>query len=82
MLPLSLEGRRIQEETTHPLVIVATDGLLLRKGDGLAFPARYDTVVNRGVEASLLFERAEWVQIELSGGEVGWVPSDAVLIDR
>jgi len=82
ILPLSAESRRLQEDTLHPLVVVAKDGVLLRKGDGAAFPVRYDTPVNRGVEARLLFERAGWVQIELGSGEIGWVPNDVVLIDR
>ena len=30
----------------------------------------------------LLFARGDWVQIELVGGEVGWVPRGLVLVDR
>ena len=69
-------------EDARPLVVIAEDGVLLRKGDGLAFPPRYDTVVNRGVEARLLFERDDWAQVELAAGEVGWVPREYVLVDR
>jgi hypothetical protein len=75
-------ARSVGAEDTHPLVVVAEDGVLLRKGDGLAFPPRYDTVVNRGVEARLLFEREGWMQIELATGEVGWVAREYVLVDR
>jgi hypothetical protein len=75
-------ARSAAADDSHPLVVIAEDGVLLRKGDGLAFPPRYDTVVNRGVEARLLFERDEWVQIELAAGEVGWVPREYVLVDR
>jgi hypothetical protein len=71
----------VQQQETHPLVVIARDGVLLRRGDGLRFPLRYETPVNRGVEARLLFERGAWVQIELAGGEIGWVPRDYVLID-
>jgi hypothetical protein len=39
-------------------------------------------VVNRGVEARLLFEREGWAQIELAAGEVGWVPREYLLVDR
>ena len=53
-----------------------------RKGDGLAFPPRYGAPLNRGVEARLLFERGDWLQIELSGGEVGWVPRAYALVDE
>jgi hypothetical protein len=66
----------------RPVVVIAQDGVLLRKGNGLAYPRRHETPLNRGVEARLLFQRGEWAQIELSGGETGWVPRGYVLIDR
>jgi hypothetical protein len=78
-LMLRAEERRESEE--HPLVVIARDGVLLRRGNGVAFPPRYDTLVNRGVEGRLLFERGGWVQIELSGGEIGWVRRETVLVD-
>jgi hypothetical protein len=68
---VTLRGER--EESTHPVVVIVEDGVLLLKGNGVNFPPRYDTPVNQGVEARLLFERDGWLQIELSGGEVGWV---------
>jgi len=73
--------REKQDENAHPLVVIARDGVLLRRGDGAAFPTRYDTPLNRGIEARRLFERGGWMQIELSGGEVGWLPREAVLVD-
>jgi len=69
------------QETARPIVVIADDGVLLRKGDNLQFPPRYQTPVNKGVEAKLLFARGDWVQIELAGGEVGWVPRGLVLVD-
>jgi hypothetical protein len=68
-------------ESKLPLVVVAEDGLLLRKGDGPLYPPRYETQLNRGVEARILFDRGDWIQIELAGGEVGWVPRKSVLFD-
>jgi hypothetical protein len=67
---------------SKPLVVIAEDGVLLRKGDGLSFPPRYPTPVNRGVEGQLLAERGKWLQIELSGGEVGWLMREYALVDR
>src|SRR5262249_20158853 len=61
------------DQTKHPLVVIADDGVLLRKGNGEAYPRRYDTPLNRGVEARLLYARGDWLQIELASGEVGWV---------
>jgi hypothetical protein len=69
-----IETQRAQEEAAHPVVVIATDDVRLRRGDGPHFPARYDTPLNRGVEARLLYRRGDWLQVVLSGGEVGWVP--------
>jgi hypothetical protein len=79
---LVLWTREAQDEAAHPLVVIAQDSVLLRRGDGLTFPPRYDTPINQGVEARQLFKRGGWVQIELSGGEIGWVPRETVLVDE
>ncbi len=66
--------------------VIKIEGQRLRKGNGWlsdgqpAFPARYATPLPIGVEARVLCERADWVQLELGGGEVGWLPKAAVLI--
>jgi hypothetical protein len=78
---LMVRAHEQNEREEHPLVVIARDGVLLRRGNGVVFPPRYDTPVNRGVEGRLRFERGGWVQIELSGGEIGWVPRAAVLCD-
>jgi hypothetical protein len=75
-------AREADADTAYPLVVIADDGVLVRKGDSLAFPPRYDAPVNRGVEARRLFIRGDWLQIELAGGEVGWVRRDWVLLDE
>jgi tetratricopeptide (TPR) repeat protein len=67
------------DEAQHPLVVIAADGVLLRRGNGLTYPPRYQTPVNRGVEARLLFDRGQWLKIELAGSESGWVPRAAVI---
>jgi hypothetical protein len=74
-----IKAHRIQEEADYPVVVIAADDVRLRRGDGPYFPTRYPTVLNRGVEARLLYRRGDWLQVELSGGEVGWVAdTDAV----
>jgi len=55
--------------------------VMLRTGNGLRYPPRYETPLNRGVEARLLFTRGDWLQIEFAGGEVGWVPREYALVD-
>jgi hypothetical protein len=78
---LAVQAWMARQETLHPLVVVAEDGVALRSGNGLAYPPRYQTPLNRGVEARLLYRRGTWLQIELAGGQVGWVPASAVLVD-
>ena len=82
-LAVGAEAMQDRDARERPLVVIADDGVLLRKGNGTAYPRRYETPVNRGVEARLLYdERPGWVQIELSGDETGWVPREYVLIDK
>jgi len=78
---LTLEEWREREASLHPLVVVAADGIPLRRGNGMLYPLRFETPLNRGTEASLQLERGQWLQIELAGGVLGWVPRHAVLID-
>jgi tetratricopeptide (TPR) repeat protein len=78
---LMIRTKEQSNHEEHPLVVIARDGVQLRRGNGTAFPPRYAASVNRGVEGRRLFERGGWVQIELSGGEIGWAPREAVLVD-
>jgi hypothetical protein len=65
----------------RPLVIVKADADL-RKGNGPGFPLRSPSKLPRGVEARELSRRGGWVQVELAGGAVGWLPESAVLTVR
>jgi len=73
----------LEEERQHarPLVVIAADDLPLRRGNGEAYSSRYAEKLPRGAEGRLLHRRGDWLQIELSRGEVGWVPVSAVLVD-
>jgi hypothetical protein len=62
--------------------VISDDGVLLRAGNGLSYPARSETPLNRGVEARLLYVRGDWLQIELGSGELGWVPREYALVDE
>jgi hypothetical protein len=74
---------RIAEDQRQPLVVVAVNGMTLRRGNGTLYPRHPDLPqVNRGMEGRLLSERGEWVQVQFPGGEIGWLPSAAVLVDR
>jgi tetratricopeptide (TPR) repeat protein len=56
----------------RPPVVIASESVPLHRGNGHSYPA-YPWPLPRGTEARLLFERGPWLQIELTGGEVGWV---------
>ncbi len=63
----------------RPIAVIARDGVLLRKGNGAAFPPWSATPLNRGVEAEVLHDRDGWLQVELAGGEIGWVSEAEVV---
>jgi tetratricopeptide (TPR) repeat protein len=93
---LAQDERQQVQEISEPLVVIATDGVLLHKGNGATYPC-YDartrkwldppfpqdvTPLVRGVEARRLFTRGAWLQIQLSSGEIGWVRREQVLVDE
>jgi hypothetical protein len=94
---LIFEERTRTWERDHPIVVIAADKVVLHKGDGSNYPwydaATRDwqdvhgpipadaPALPRGAEARLRFRRAAWVQIELAGGEIGWVRRADVVFD-
>ena len=72
--------QRQSGDAAPPVVVIARDGVLLRKGNAVAFPAWSEVPLNRGVEAEKLLSRDGWVQIRLHGGEVGWVGLAEVVV--
>lgn len=70
-----------QRDRQEPPAVILQEGTLLRKGNGLAYPVAYVTPLPRGTEVRQRFVRGAWVQIELTGGEIGWVPQAALLTD-
>lgn len=53
--------------------VVATDKINVRTGPGLSYGIA--AVVKRGESYPILTEQGEWVQIQLSNGQKGWVVS-------
>ena len=70
-----LEQRHRLDDANHPLVVIAKDLVELRSGNGNAYPPRYEWRLRRGMEVRCLYERSGWLQIELNGGQVGWIPA-------
>jgi hypothetical protein len=82
LMGLAAEENRAGQVACRPIVVIADDGVLVRAGNGLAYPPRYETPLQRGVEARLLFARGGWLQIELADGEVGWIPRMYAVVDE
>ncbi|HEV3204516.1 MAG TPA: SH3 domain-containing protein, partial [Gemmataceae bacterium] len=80
-LVLVVEVNDYRRKVSRPLVVISQDGVVVRKGNGTSYPTREEGVLNRGVEAYWLFTRGSWHQIELAGGEVGWVHDSQVLME-
>src|SRR5207237_7950749 len=67
-------------DRSHPLVIILDEGTPLYSGNGPNYSQHEEMpTLPAGLEARLLYRRGRWLQIELSSGDVGWVPVDAVL---
>jgi hypothetical protein len=75
---LKSQEHRNQE---HALVVIAADAIPFQRGNGESYPAHPDVATLReGMEARLLHERGDWLQIQLSGGQIGWVPKRAAVL--
>lgn len=62
------------------LVIVTAD-TPLHRGNGPSYPLHSDVpTLPPGLEAWTLHQRGAWLQVELSTGEIGWIPSSSVLV--
>jgi tetratricopeptide (TPR) repeat protein len=73
--------RAEKTEFEHPLVVISADQTYLHKGNHSLYSRAYDTPLNRGSEARLLQVRGDWLQIELTGGQIGWVPQKKAFVD-
>ena len=62
------------------LVVIAAD-TPLHRGNGPSYPLHPDVPsLPAGLEARTLHRRGAWLQVQLTTGEIGWVPVDAVLM--
>ena len=62
----------------QPLAIVVAEEAHLRTGDGLEFPKVAKIQAAEGMESTIVDRRNDWVRVELSGGQAGWLPESQV----
>jgi hypothetical protein len=72
------DDRRRTRDESLPLLIVFDD-TTLRRGNAPAYPPRLDAVLPKGAEVRELTRRGGWVQVQLPGGAIGWLPESAVI---
>ena len=68
------EDARKRAHWAEPTAVVVTPAEL-RTGNSDDYPKRLDARLPAGVELEVLNERGGWLQVELGGGTVGWVPA-------
>jgi hypothetical protein len=73
------DAKHRERTESRPLVIVRED-IELRKGNAEKFELRFAQRLPKGVEARELSRRGGWVQVELAGGAVGWLPEKSVIV--
>jgi tetratricopeptide (TPR) repeat protein len=78
---LMIQVRNLREDVEHSVVVIAADKTYLLKGNHALYPRAYDSPLNRGVEARLMQVRGDWLQIQLTDGQIGWLPRQNALLD-
>ena len=72
------DARQRERDESLPLLVV-TDDAWLRKGNAEAFPPRVEPKLPKGTEVRELIRRGGWVQVQLAGGAIGWLPERATI---
>lgn len=77
LMLVALAGWQLSREAAEqPEVLVLMRATILRKGNGDTYEPRLDTSLPRGAEVVVRHRRGGWVQVELAGGVIGWVPEE------
>ena len=79
VLAVKWQGHReARWEAERPVRVLIRE-TTLRKGNGDSYEPRLEWPLPRGCEVRELFRRGGWVQVELTGGAVGWLPEASVI---
>ena len=65
---------QLNREAAEAKGLVLIRPTTVRKGNGDTYPPRLDADLPRGAEVNERLRRGGWVQVELPGGVIGWVP--------
>ncbi len=65
-----------REAVAEPPPLVLVRQTTLRKGNGDTYPPRLESELPRGAEVTPRLRRGGWVQVELPGGVLGWLPEE------
>jgi hypothetical protein len=76
---LWLQDARYRERDESLPLRVVTDDVILRKGNADAYPPRVEPALPKGTEIRELTRRGGWVQVQLPGGAIGWLPEAATI---
>jgi tetratricopeptide (TPR) repeat protein len=71
---------QINEEAHHPIGVLVSDGVLVRKGDAETYEPQFNRPLGAGVEFRVLNRRGDWLHIEISDGKNGWIRVDQALV--
>lgn len=72
------DARQRERDESLPLLVV-TDDVHLRTGNATAYPPRIEPALPKGAEVHERARRGGWVQVQLPGGAVGWLPEAATI---
>lgn len=73
------DDERAREHWSAPAAVVIAPADL-RTGNSTEYPRRLDGRLPAGIEVKVLGERGGWLQVELTGGAVGWIKSDRIAL--
>jgi hypothetical protein len=65
-----------REASAEPPPLVLVRQTTLRRGNGDTYLPRLDGDLPRGAEVTPRLRRGGWVQVELPGGVLGWIPDE------
>ncbi len=70
----------VHHSRTYSQGVIVAERVIARQGDGGNYPASFTEPLHSGTEFDLREQRSQWLRIELSSGDQGWIPADSAEI--